>query len=234
MKTLLVSPSFNVQTIAPPLGLGYIASVLLKNGYEVEILDPSKKGLSLDKALEAIVAFNPDVLGLSILTPRYNISKKLIAGVREKLPQTKIVVGGVHVSALPENSIKDLKADYGIVGEGEYTWLELLEYLKRKKKIDDILGLVYSDNGVIKVNAKRPVITNLDSIPFPAWELINPKEYPPKPHQFFFRKYPVAPIMTTRGCPYPLGLTRPITQRWPICPAQPFLTNGLKKEKLIQ
>lgn len=203
MKILLVSPSFNVHTIAPPLGLGYIASVLLENGYEVKILDPSEKRLSVYDAVDTIVASNPDVVGLSILTPRYAISKKLIASLREKLPEIKIVVGGAHISALPEASIKDLKVDYAVVGEGEYTLLELLDYLKGKKKIGDIPGLVYYfNNEVIKVNAKRPNIINLDSIPFPAWELIDPRKYPPMPHQFFFKKYPIAPIITTRGCPY--------------------------------
>ena len=109
MKILLISPSFNVHTIAPPLGLGYIASVLLENNYEVKILDPSKKKLSVDDTADTIVASSPDVVGLSILTSRYNVSKKLIAKIREKLPETKIVVGGPHISALPEISIKDLR-----------------------------------------------------------------------------------------------------------------------------
>ncbi len=202
MKILLVSPSFNVHTIAPPLGLGYIASVLLKNGYQVEILDPSKDRLSFDDAVDYIIASNPDVIGLSILTSRYNTSKELITKLKEKLPQTKIIVGGVHISALPQISVKELKADYGVIGEGEYTLLELLDYFKGKKKIEDIPGLVYYQDGEIASNQKRYNIDNLDSIPFPAWQLMDPREYPPMPHQFFFKKYPIAPIMTTRGCPH--------------------------------
>ncbi|MBU1290167.1 B12-binding domain-containing radical SAM protein [Patescibacteria group bacterium] len=202
MKIILVSPSFNVHTIAPPLGLGYIASVLLDNGHQVEILDPSRKKLSLDDVAEIIISANPDVLGLSILTSRYNASKELIAKVKEKSPQIKTIVGGAHISALPEISVKDIKADYGAIGEGEYILLELLEHLQGKRKLEDILGLVYWQNEIIKINPRRPNIENLDSIPFPAWHLMDPREYPPMPHQFFFKKYPVAPIMTTRGCPH--------------------------------
>ncbi|MFH1966699.1 MAG: radical SAM protein [Patescibacteria group bacterium] len=202
MKVILVSPSFNVHTVAPPLGLGYIASVLLNNGHQVEILDPSKEKLSLDEITEIIITKNPDVLGLSILTPRYNTSKELIAKVKEKAPQIKIIVGGAHISALPEISIQDIKADYAAVGEGEYTLLELLEHLQGNRKLEDIPGLIYYQDGIIKSNLRRPNIENLDSIPFPAWHLMDPREYPPMPHQFFFKKYPVAPIMTTRGCPH--------------------------------
>jgi|TARA_Y100000031_G_scaffold70041_1_gene77700 radical SAM superfamily enzyme YgiQ (UPF0313 family) len=202
MKIILVSPSFNTHTVAPPLGLGYIASVLLENGYQVKILDPSKGRLSLNDTINTIIKLKPDLIGISILTPRYNVSKKLISQIKQNLPQTKVVVGGVHISALPEASVKDLKADYGVVGEGEYTLLELLDCLKQKKPINNILGLVYYNGKIIKINPKRPNIANLDSIPFPAWQLINPQEYPPRPHQFFFKKYPTAPIMTTRGCPH--------------------------------
>lgn len=202
MKILLISPSFNVHTIAPPLGLGYIASILLENGYKVKILDPSKKKLSIDDLIDIILALKPDLVGLSILTSRYNLSKELIAKIKEKLPQTKIVIGGVHVSALPEASVKDLKADYGVIGEGEYTLLELLDCLREKNTVKNILGLAYQHNGTIKINPKRPHIADLNSIPFPAWELMKPKDYPPMPHQFFFKKYPTAPIMTTRGCPH--------------------------------
>jgi len=202
MKILLVSPSFNVHTIAPPLGLGYIASVLLKNNYQVEILDPSKDRLSLDQAAQNITASKPDLVGLSILTSRYNLSKQLISQIRQNLPDTKIVVGGAHISALPQISVKDLRADYGVVGEGEETLLELLDYLKGKRKIQDIAGLVYDHYGEIIANQKRDSIADLNSIPFPAWDLMDPRKYPPMPHQFFFKKYPVAPIMTTRGCPH--------------------------------
>lgn len=202
MNIILVSPSFNVHTIAPPLGLGYIASVLLKHGHQVEILDPSKKKLSIDDVAKIIIETNPDVLGLSILTSRYNASKELIAQVKEKSPQIKIVVGGAHISALPEISVEDLKVDYGVRGEGEYVLLELLEHLQGNRKIEDILGLIYHQNGIVKANPRRPNIENLDSIPFPAWSLMDPREYPPTPHQFFFKKFPVAPIMTTRGCPH--------------------------------
>ena len=90
MKILLISPSFNVHTIAPPLGLGYIASVLLENGYNVEILDPSKKKLSVDAVLDIVFTLKPAVVGLSILTSRYNLSKELIFNIKKSYQKPRL------------------------------------------------------------------------------------------------------------------------------------------------
>ncbi|MHA1343856.1 MAG: B12-binding domain-containing radical SAM protein, partial [Promethearchaeota archaeon] len=71
-----------------------------------------------------------------------------------------------------------------------------------KKDFREIRGIVFCLNDKIVVNKKRSLIDNLDILPFPSWDLIEPHKYPPIPHQFFYKYYPVAPIITSRGCPY--------------------------------
>jgi len=202
MKIILISPSFGSHTVAPPVGLGYLASTLLDRGYEVEILDPAKDGFRLENAGEYIKKRNPDLIGVSILTPRYNSAKRLINEIKLALPDVPIVVGGVHVSALPVHTLKELKLNYGVIGEGESTFPELLNTLQSGGELNNLKGIVFDREGKIHVNEKRPLIRSLDSIPFPAWHLMKPGDYPPIPHQFFFERYPIAPIITSRGCPH--------------------------------
>jgi len=199
---LYVLPS-NALTITPPVGLGYISSVLLEHNYDVSILDSQKESLNIEKSLRKIKEMRPDVLGISILTSNYGNAKEIVKRVKQSNPSTKIVLGGPHPTALPEASLKETGADFLIRGEGEYTFLKLIEFLdKGQGDLSSIENLCYREDGQIRVKPNTFQIKDLDEIPFPAWDLMPPKEYPVNPHQFFFRKYPIAPIITSRGCPF--------------------------------
>ncbi|GAF79207.1 unnamed protein product, partial [marine sediment metagenome] len=202
-KILLVVPPSGALTVTPPIGLGYLVSVLRENNLDAGILDAQKESLNAGEVLEEINKINPDVLGISILTSNYANAKKIVKEVKKRIPRTKIVLGGPHPSALPGATLKEIPADFLIRGEGEYSFLELVNFLAgRKGDPSTIENLCYSENGEIKTKPCTVQVKNLDKIPVPSWDLIEPRQYPVNPHQFFFKKYPIAPVITTRGCPF--------------------------------
>jgi len=194
MKIILIQPKFNTHLITPPLGLGYIAGSLIKDGHNVKLLDCIKEDIDV---LKEIRETSPDFIGITILSISYGVAIKLIKDIR-KNSDTKIVIGGAHVSALPEQSLKDTEADFAVIGEGEETFRELCSNNDYK----NINGLAFRKDEEIIINKPRDLIKDIDSIPFPAWEIINPDTYPPTPHGAFYKHFPIAPITTTRGCPF--------------------------------
>ncbi|MHA1280724.1 MAG: B12-binding domain-containing radical SAM protein, partial [Candidatus Helarchaeota archaeon] len=98
--------------------------------------------------------------------------------------------------------LRECGAEFVVIGEGELTLLELMEKWQDEEGRKQIKGIAYLEDGQFKRNPDRELIANLDDLPFPAWDLINPRKYPPEPHGRVMKRYPVAPIFTTRGCPY--------------------------------
>ncbi|MDD1776764.1 MAG: B12-binding domain-containing radical SAM protein, partial [Candidatus Helarchaeota archaeon] len=184
----------------PPIGLGYLAGTLRAHGHQVDILDCAIMKDSYIQILPRIKSLNPDIIGITALSSYYN-EMRLLARVLHKL-QIPLILGGVHVSALPELSLRECRADFAIVGEGELTTLELMDKWQDKSARKQIKGIAYLENNQFKLNPRRELIPNLDELPFPAWELINPLKYPPIPHGSTMKRFPAAPILTTRGCPY--------------------------------
>jgi len=197
------------------LGLSYIAAVLSKNGHKVKIYnadyesgenyanqreifqgyDNYKKILSnLNHPLwleveENIERFSPDIIGITMLTGTYK-SAENVGKIAKKLNNDiDVVVGGTHPTVLPEETIKNECFDYIIRGEGEYTFLDLVDGVG----IEEIKGLTYiSEKGEIVNNPDREFIDNLDSIPFPSRNLyLNDTKYMDYGY-----------ILTGRGCPF--------------------------------
>ena len=102
------------------------------------------------------------------------------------------------------------QTDYLLRGETEESFPLFIEKLEGRGTYEKIPGLVWRENGVVKVNEICP-IADINALPLPAWDLINPQNYPPAQHGAFFNKFPIAPIVTTRGCPFACGFcTAPI------------------------
>src|SRR5208283_5447215 len=93
--------------------------------------------------------------------------------------------------------------DIAVMGEGEYTMLELAQYFEGKKQLSEILGLAYSKNGEVNVNSPRPFIKNLDELPYPAYDLMDMEQYlsPKKIGYRSFRNRAIS-MITSRGCPF--------------------------------
>jgi radical SAM superfamily enzyme YgiQ (UPF0313 family) len=184
----------------PPLGLLYLASFLREHGHLVSILDCAIIKKSYNKIISQIKRINPDAIGITALSAYYPEMRrlaKLLHGL-----EIPLILGGVHVSALPELSLRECKADFAVIGEGELTTLELLDKWDDEEGRKKVKGIAYLEKSEFKLNPNQELIKNLDELPFPAWDLINLKEYPPTPHGYQMKRYPVAPIFTTRGCPF--------------------------------
>jgi len=199
MKIVLVRPNYQSHIVTPPLGLGYLSSYLRQFGIEVKILDGLRDNIDNVVLQKKILNEDPDAVGITCLTAFYkeviDLSRML------KKENIRVIIGGVHPTFLPHETLNDSNCDYVVLGEGE---IALLKLVQNNFENDDIIG-VYSRKNLEKrkitfVKAER--IMNLDELPFPDWEQLNPNKYPKAPHGAIVKRFPVAPIMTTRGCPY--------------------------------
>ena len=194
MKIVLLRPNYDSHLITPPLGIGYLSSYLKSKGSDVKIIDGLNRNLSEDEILHE--CNNADIIGISILSAylpeSISIAKKL------KLLKKIVVIGGPYVSAMGKGSLLETNADYAILGEGEISFYELIEAISIGKDIDNMPGVLS-----LKTNhfVSRNFIDNLDTLPFPDWQEMDPRFYKKAPHGGLIKNFPVAPIISTRGCP---------------------------------
>lgn len=201
MKIVLVRPKYKSHIITPPLGIGYLSSYLKKNKIKVVLIDALKENLSLKETLDRILQEKPDAVGITCLTAFYIETVKLSRMLKKK--GVKVIIGGVHPTFLPYQTLKDSKADYIVCGEGEKA---LLKLLKSKFKKVSIQG-VYSQKDIKKLKKvifplKAEAFLDLNKLPFPDWEQMDPNLYPKAPHGAIAKNFPIGIVMTTRGCPY--------------------------------
>lgn len=183
----------------PTLGIGYIAAVLLKNGYKnISIIDRTLHISESDSLVEEILSKNPDVVGFYSVSENYKFVVELFKKIKEKRPAVKTILGGPHVYGLPSASIMPDCIDLGINGEGELSFLELIRSNFDPAGFPKIPGLIYKKDGLVFVNPMS-LIHNLDEIPFPARHL-----YPPldryMPSIITYKKLPATGMLTSRGC----------------------------------
>jgi anaerobic magnesium-protoporphyrin IX monomethyl ester cyclase len=203
-----------------PIGIGYLAAVLRKNNISVDIYNAdysedvaySAKDLTrnfLDyikiqhdlehpiwkKVAKVISSFAPDVVGLTATTGKFTSALNVARICKAMNPNIKVVVGGPGPSCLPDETIKEKEIDFVVMGEGEYTFLELVKILESGESFSKCLGLAFKSNGNVVSMPARPLINNIDDLPFPVREFyINEKET---------RKPTIEGIMfATRGCPF--------------------------------
>ena len=200
MKVMLINPYFRTHTITPPLGLVYLASSLRSAGQEVTILDCLAKEIDPEKIEREVQKQNPDIVGITAMTTCYSEALRYVEKTKELGVLT--MLGGPHVSARPTESLRESKADFVVYGEGERSIVELVNAIESKSGFSSICGIGYKNQGEIVINPGRDLIEDLNTIPMPAWDLMPPKEYPPAPHGAVVKRFPVAPIVTTRGCPF--------------------------------
>lgn len=215
----VTSPTRGNLTANPPLGLAYIAAVLEKEKYTVRIIDALTEGWRIETKIKTnvirvglpfsdikrrIADFNPDVVGVSCLFSVQHKEAIEICKITKEINKNIItVLGGAHPSCVPEESLKDKNVDFVVIGEGEYTFLELLKKLERGLSVDGLDGIAFRKDGQIKILPKTNFIANLDELPFPARHLLPMDKY------FEINNFHDGParnkrstsIITSRGCP---------------------------------
>lgn len=190
----------------PPINIASLAAFLLDNGFEVNIFDPSVDEITVEE-LPKYLPKEFDVIGVSSLTPTIRQSAEILQIAKAINPQAITIMGGSHLSALPDRTMSEFPIiDYGIIGEGEATFLELLRTLIQHKDVSKVRGLIYRDKGVTKFTGYRDRIENLDLLPFPAYHLLPMERYKLKLHHFWSQDNiefsPYTNLFTSRGCSY--------------------------------
>jgi len=186
----------------PSLSLLMIGSVLRKAGNKVRIVDASAQNLGFTEIIKQIQKNKPELVGLTAVTPAIVKTARLASVIKAINPAIPIVIGGPHFTAIPEQTLRDYPAfDYGVIGEGEETVVDLVAALSGKKDIFDVPGIAFRHNDKIMINPRREVIKDLDTLPFPAWNLL-----PGFPRKFFpavfkYKRFPSSYIVSARGCP---------------------------------
>lgn len=189
-----------------PVNLGYLASYLKKNSIECIVRDFEVERFSEHEFLESIRKKSPRLIGFSCMTPHIKNGARLAKMIKDNFPDILTVVGGVHGSAIPEQTLSEFpQFDVVVCGEGEQTLVDLYHECLNNR-LNQVAGIAYRiENGTnIRINAPRPMLKNLDDFPFPDRDMIDMKKYN-RSHvsRGFSRKTRnIAEITCSRGCPY--------------------------------
>ena len=205
MKVLLINPiiRFWHKPTHPPLGIGYIAAILLQNGINVEILDINARRYTDEQVREELKRRSYDIVGMGGVVSLFREVKKLTKMIKEIKPEAPIVIGGSVGDTIPEVVLTRTNADFCIIGEAEYTFLELCRRIEEGgKDFSDINGLAYMKGGSIYVTEKRKGVENLDEIPFPAYDLLEMDIYLKNQYGHTSGYKKSLTTSTTRGCVY--------------------------------
>jgi anaerobic magnesium-protoporphyrin IX monomethyl ester cyclase len=178
------------------LGMGYLAAVLEKNQYEVDVIDCQVLKLSYEEFKSEISKRQPNIVGITSTTLTYKSALHIAKIAKEVCPNCFTILGGCHATFWDDKALQECPSlDIVVRKEGENTLLELVKTLEAGKGFRDLLGITYRKDGKILKNPDRPYIENLDDLPFPAHHL-----WPIKS----LRKYGnlIFPLTTSRGCVY--------------------------------
>ena len=224
MDVVLVNPASRAQVyqglgeslaaIQPPMWIGYMATFLRKKGYSVVVVDAEAYNLPPEIAAEQILEFNPTLVAVVCYGNQVSASTQVMPGARaicvalkDLSPETKTLLVGGHVAALPQRTLEDEPADFVCGGEGPYTVADLVDALQggRTEDLKKVRGLWYKTEGEIHSTPPAPLVTDLDNeMPNMAWDLLPVEKY--RAHNWhafgFSDREPYGSIYTTLGCPY--------------------------------
>lgn len=202
MRVLLVVYDNQSYLSEFPIGLAYIASVLKKKGHEVEIYNQDIYHYTDTHLTEHLNGSKYDIVGVSVIGGYYQYRKllSLSHAINNSKNRPFYIIGGHGPAPEPEYFLRKTEADAVCIGEGEETVVELINTLEAKRTLKNVLGIAYRDGENIIINERRPLIKDVDSIPFPAYELF-------PVHIYRLLRMPncsvtdfVMPIISGRGC----------------------------------
>ncbi|MHB9095774.1 MAG: B12-binding domain-containing radical SAM protein, partial [Eubacteriales bacterium] len=194
-KLLLITPPYHAGVVEaagswPHIGFVYIAGHVRAAGFDVEIYDAMTKGHTIQQIKERITLSNPDIVGSTAYTSSINDAMEVLRTAKEVNPQIITLIGGIHANFCYEELLRGYPDALDIVvrGEGEVTVPELMEVLvgvphpadrrgfPSDTGLSKVLGIVYREDGKVRVNPPRPFAEDLDSL-IPAWDLVDWADY---------------------------------------------------------
>lgn len=212
MKILLLYPGYDRKTefgkfeglarSCMPLGLALLGAILREKKYDVYCIDTTVDYTSDDELKEKLKQDNPDIVGVSILSPMIDAARKKIKLIRETLPKAKVIAGGAHITYYPKDAFEHFPGiDLAFFGEAERSFPRLLEELKKEKPdLSKVKGIIYRKGGKVVQNDPEPFIENLDELPMPARDMFPVLKY--KPSVTRYKQLPSTSMYVSRGCPF--------------------------------
>ncbi|HEC69180.1 MAG TPA: radical SAM protein [Candidatus Omnitrophica bacterium] len=223
LDLLLVNPSnrkkmygelsSSLSAIEPPLWTGLIASFIRAQGFSAKIIDAAAENLGERETVDRIFEEEPLLVGIGLIganpsassTPKMPAVRQILNLLKEKNPEIKVGLYGIHPSALPFQTLREEKVDFIFRGEAFYTILKTLKFLKFKEGSLNIPGLWYKKDGEIVDGGWGKLVENLDELPFAAWDLLPMQNYRAHNWHCFGRlnqRDHYAVIYTSLGCPF--------------------------------
>lgn len=194
-KIMLIEPGAK-HTVFPPIGLMHLASVL-REDYEIIIKDYSGKEIDENQVRKDIEKFDPFLIGVRVLTGPPIPRAIKISQIAKK--SGKIVIwGGPHPTILPEQTLKNKNIDAVVIGEGEYSFQDLIKYFEGKKTA--VRGVGLKKKGEIAISPPQIKAVDFKQLPVPAWDLLEDIN-----RYFPYKNHNTLPISTTRGCAFKCG-----------------------------
>ena len=195
MKVLLINPPYPFEeSPTPPFGLISLAAFLLKEGVDVRIEDYIVQPYSRERVKKTLNEFKPDVVGATAVTMTVNRALAILKDYKDENPDIITVMGGPHVTFDADNILlHNGHVDYIVRGEGEITFTEMLRAIDMGVPVDKVQGISYHKNGMVTHNENRPLIPDINILPYPARHLVSLSKYRAM-------GFPIN-MVTSRGCP---------------------------------
>jgi radical SAM superfamily enzyme YgiQ (UPF0313 family) len=199
MHVLLIAPPLQISQF--PLGLGYVAAVLEKNCIAANIVDLSVSKGTEKKLGELMIEKGTSIVGLTSVTENHREAIRIARILKAMDREVLVVMGGVHATFASDQLLRRYEdLDVIVLGEGEYTMLNLVKVWMRDRDLRSVKGISYREGKKIVVTEPRKKIENLDELPYPAFHLLSLssiEDYPTLKD-----KDRILPILTSRGCPF--------------------------------
>ena len=211
MKVALVNPPYfavykgfeevaRIGACYPPMGLLYLAGKLLDDGHDVRIYDVDIEDIKPDELANLIHEFDADLVGITSTTPTILEAHNIALAIKA-VHEAPVIIGGAHVTVVAEQLLEKYPVfDFAALGEAEITLSEFVTCLETGGDFADVAGILYRRDGNIIRTLPRPLIEDLDELPFPARHLVKNELYkwaPPKQEVT-----PMTGFLSKRGCPY--------------------------------
>jgi radical SAM superfamily enzyme YgiQ (UPF0313 family) len=210
MRILLLRPNSIIIATPVPLGLGYVASYLLRRrpDDQLKIIDGRNLRLTPGQMVQEAVRYQPDLVGISAINFEADQVHILSGMLKQALPQAWVVVGGPYASANRGAILEqDPNIDYLLVCEGEQSFYALVEKLESKSDLEGVPGLFFRRDGRVHFTGEPEPISDLDDLPF-DWELVNPRSYYQyrasgrNSQNIIKHSFKTLSVITSRGCPF--------------------------------
>ncbi len=195
-----------------PIGVLYIATYTqAKTEHNVRVFDYEHGYEKYDDIVPLLEEFKPDIVGITGYTFVFYDTLQVCKTVKKVLPNTPIIMGGPHVEAYPEDTFVHPEVDILVKGEGEETFIDLLNHYENGKVLEDIQGIYFRNaKSAVQYTGERPKIKNLDEVPFPNRDLLEANPY----YTVFNPIMKEASVISSRGCPYKCNFCNTFEKRY--------------------